>query len=416
MKKNLFLLVIVIPLLSCNFKGEKSNWEADIEYLKEELPKRHINFFAKKTIIDFNKGLESILSKADDLEDLEIAIKLQQLIATFGDSHTVIQVNKYIDKYKILPLDLYWFSDGMYILGTSNKNKEILGKKLTKINSCAINDIKDSLSTLITIDNESTVKNQIPKMIPCVQLLEFFKIVADQVILELEDSIGVVSKYKIEPEMTINNKQVEVIPKSIPFCRQYERNFFVEKYFENDSIYYVQYNKCWSRELEAKYGNKRKAEEYPSFNEFENKILNILKDKPVNKFIFDIRNNGGMNSTQGTEMIKKISELENINNHEKLYVVIGRQTFSSAILNAMDFKRFTDAKFIGEGTSGKPNHYGETKSFLLPNSSLKVTYSTKYFKRTEENINTITPDINIQISYSDFKNGHDPIWLKIKEM
>ena len=40
----------------------------------------------------------------------------------------------------------------------------------------------------------------------------------------------------------------------------------------------------------------------------------------------------------------------------------------------------TEAIFIGEPTGGRPNHFGEVKSFNLPNSGLSVRYSTKYFR------------------------------------
>jgi hypothetical protein len=98
-------------------------------------------------------------------------------------------------------------------------------------------------------------------------------------------------------------------------------------------------------------------------------------------------------------------------------VVLGRATFSSAILNAMDFKRLTNAIFVGEETSGKPNHFGEVKSFQLPTSKLSVNYSTKYFKMTDENVNTIAPDVKIEMSFSDFMKGVDPVyeWVKQQE-
>ena len=79
----------------------------------------------------------------------------------------------------------------------------------------------------------------------------------------------------------------------------------------------------------------------------------------------------------------------------------------------LDFKKNTNAIIVGEATSGKPNHFGEVKSFILPNSKIKTYYSTKYFKRTENNTKTITPDIKIVNSFTDFKAGKDNIlsWI-----
>ncbi|MCZ4695106.1 hypothetical protein [Ancylomarina euxinus] len=95
--------------------------------------------------------------------------------------------------------------------------------------------------------------------------------------------------------------------------------------------------------------------------------------------------------------------------------MIGRKTFSSAIINAMDFKNQTEVILIGEETSGKPNHFGEIRSFDLPHSKLNVTYSTKYFKETDEDINTIVPDVRVETSFEDYMKGVDPVYEWIKE-
>lgn len=76
----------------------------------------------------------------------------------------------------------------------------------------------------------------------------------------------------------------------------------------------------------------------------------------------------------------------------------------------MDFKNMTNAILVGEETSGKPNHLGEIRSFKLPSSALSLQYSTKYFKRTDKDSKTITPDKIIEPSFTEFKSGKDPIF------
>ncbi len=94
-------------------------------------------------------------------------------------------------------------------------------------------------------------------------------------------------------------------------------------------------------------------------------------------------------------------------------MIVGRKTFSSAILNSLDFKNYTKAIFVGEPTGGRPNHYGEVKSFSLPNSGLKVRYSTKYFTHSKTDDNSFYPDHEITTRFEDYKNGIDPVvdWI-----
>ena len=174
------------------------------------------------------------------------------------------------------------------------------------------------------------------------------------------------------------------------------------------------YNKCHSRKLAAERGDAEAAQKLPAFEAFTRKAFETLNDKPVDKLIFDMRYNGGGNSSQGTEFVERLAQALKQHPQVAVYVVLGRDTFSSAILNAMDFKQLTNAVFVGEETAGKPNHFGEVRSFQLPSSKVLVNYSTKYFKRSEKEIETIEPDMSIEMSFADFKKGVDPVfeWIK----
>ena len=94
-------------------------------------------------------------------------------------------------------------------------------------------------------------------------------------------------------------------------------------------------------------------------------------------------------------------------------MLIGRRTFSSAILNALDMKKQTAALFAGEPTGGKPNHYGEVQSFKLPRSGLAVTYSVKYFKVIDGDPDSLVPDIRVPLNFAEFRAGKDPVLERV---
>ena len=411
--RNLCLLIIGLFLsLQCNSQTLKKNdWVTDIDFLAKELPRKHYDFFTIKDKQEFLVELDKIKLISTKLSDFEVAIKLQQLIAGFGDSHTSINFGQLIDKNNILPLHLYWFSDGLYILHTTQENYEILGHQILSVNGFTLETIADSLSTLITKDNQAIIKNSIPKLLPLVQVLEYFGFINGQeIVLELMDINGIKKSHIIRPaEMTRQNRKMYK-PDSLALCFRDERAFFIDYYQASDNIYYLQYNRCWSKELELQYGNAQNAEKMPSFKEFEEKVFQTITKHSIDKVVFDIRFNGGGNSSQVTEFVVKFAKILEKNAETKIYVILGRHTFSSAILNAMDFKLITNATFIGEETSGKPNHFGEVKSFQLPNSGIKVNYSTKYFKRTDGKVSTLSPEIKLESSFSDFDHGIDPAY------
>lgn len=145
-------------------------------------------------------------------------------------------------------------------------------------------------------------------------------------------------------------------------------------------------------------------------------IMDIMNSRDVDKFVLDLRNNRGGNSLVIEPLLKTLAQSEKVNKKGHLFVVIGRATFSSAILNALQLRNQTEAIFIGEPTSGRPNHYGEVRSFTLPNSGLIVSYSTKYFRFSEDDSDSITPDILVEPSFADFVSNTDAVLEKIKEI
>ena len=89
--KNVILLTFLFACLTAFSKSDENiDWSSDIEYIKVELPKNHYNLYMVKSEQDFFTGLDDISKIQNQLSDFEVAVKLQQLIATFGDSHTTL--------------------------------------------------------------------------------------------------------------------------------------------------------------------------------------------------------------------------------------------------------------------------------------------------------------------------------------
>lgn len=406
------IIIVLLPIFITCFSQNKVaqiDWEKDIEFLRIELPKKHKDFFFKRNKQDFDTGLDRILLQLDSLTDFDIALKFQQLVASFGDSHTQINWRLYLERSQIFPLIFYWFDNGIYAIEASEEYKSLLGTKIKSINGTQISVVIDSLSTLITIDNKAIVKSKIPNFISSAQILDYFDFDNNGVYeFEAEELNGAIKKYKITPSV-IDKKYIGFNPDSLAYCWKNKNISFAEEYFEKVKIYYLKYNSC------SRVSKLINSEKTISFKDYKKKVFETLKEKDVDKIIFDMRFNAGGSSYQGTRFIKKLSKLDEYNKKGKLFVVIGRKTFSSAVLNTLDFKKHTNAIIVGEETSGKPNHYGEVRTFELPNSKLKVYYSKKYFKNSKIDFNTIKPDIEIEIKFLDYKNGIDPTFKWIKK-
>lgn len=387
--------------------GEVIDWNYEIDLLARELAEKHPDLFFKTDSAWYYHAMSQVAKESQGKSLFQVSIQLQQVLAHMGDAQTQINYHFLVEKSLILPIECYWFEDGIYFLETDKAYEALLGKKLTAVNGVPIEVVIDSLSTLLVVDNSSVVKNQIPRMLPWFQVLEYFGFTEDKKL-----SVSVLSNSGETLSVTIHlpadlGEMLAVQPVSLPLGWQDQKAFFREQYFENEHIYYIQYNRCWSREAEEDYGSGASALFMPSFREFEKQVYPVLKKKEIDKLIFDIRFNKGGHASQGTEFISKICKTLP-KDHGDIFVLVGRVTSSSAINNTVDFMKSADVVLVGEESSGKPNYFGEVNRFVLPESRLIVSYPTRYYSLLDENLPSLIPQLLTPLSFEQFMKGIDP--------
>ena len=179
-------------------------------------------------------------------------------------------------------------------------------------------------------------------------------------------------------------------------------------YLKNRRLFYWYEILPDSQTLFFKYNSCKNIKGEP-FSDFVKTLFDTADAEKVRRIVIDLRHNGGGNSGIFAPFLEELKKRPKFLKKGSLYVLIGRRTFSSAILNAIDLKKQTPAIFLGEPTGGKPNHYGEVQMFRLPQSGLPVTYSVKYFRVIDDDPDSLMPDILIEPRISEYLKKLDPV-------
>jgi hypothetical protein len=409
-----FLLVHLLfsSILSAQ-PAEEIDWRYEIDLLGKELVRRHSDLFFQADSAAFFRELDRIATEAHGQSVFRVAVRLQQALAGLGDPQTRINYHFLIEDQYILPIECYWFDDGLYILKCPADHRELAGKRIISLNGFPLGQVIDSLSTLLAYGNPSLLKGPVPRMITWTQLLDYFGF-ADtlQVELGVEDPRGFRTSRRIMlPERS--GELLSAYPETLPLGWQDKKTYFREYYFPGEEICYIQYNKCWSREAEIKLGTGARALFMPSFTEFEKRVFRTMKDQHVGKLVMDLRFNDGGDPSQGTRFIEKLANSSVMENGQ-VYLVVGRKTCCSALVNAVDLMRRFDVVIIGEETGGKPNHFGDVERFVLPESKLVVNCATRRYDLLEGDPPSLLPDIITPETFTSFMEGIDPAFEAIR--
>ena len=162
----------------------------------------------------------------------------------------------------------------------------------------------------------------------------------------------------------------------------------------------------------AVYFQYRRVREDPdeSFEDFCQRLFSFINDNETEKLIIDLRRNAGGNTFLHRPLLLGLIRNEKINQRGKLFVIIGRNTFSAAINASTMIEDYTNAIFVGEPTGASPNFVGETTLVTLRHSQLQFSISDLYWQTSwpMDHRRWIAPRLYIPPSFAAYRINRDP--------
>ena len=398
------------------------DWSEDLAVLRRELPARHKNLFFRTDGATFERSLATLESAWPHLDDAEVAWRLQECIVAMGDDHSGLTWSPPpgAPARASLPLGLFFFADGWRVLAADRAHENLLGEKIASLGGVPMAEVESRIARLLSLENPWLVKSRLPQMITQPAVLRHCGLALDDALvittaadrggphdtkLSFESSSGAAGLVRFQPR-----KAAETYAN--------QRAILWHKILPAEGIFLLQYNRCEGREVAERRGDAAAAARLPSlaglFAGALSELQAAVESGRVRALVVDLRFNPGGASDFGTRFASQVAQIAKLHERGRVYVIIGRRTFSSAILNTGDFQRLLGARLVGEPTSGTRNHYGEVQTFTLPSSRAIVSYSTKYFGTPGGRIEPLRPDIAAEMSFADFAAGIDPAIEAIK--
>jgi hypothetical protein len=145
--------------------------------------------------------------------------------------------------------------------------------------------------------------------------------------------------------------------------------------------------------------------------EFCSGVLADIGTGAVGRLVVDLRHNSGGSRELLLPFVEGLAGLDRINQPDRLFVVVGHETFSAALWAALDFVNRTRATLVGEPSGGRPNFYGETRSAETPAHHVPFTWASRMNGRTDRGgqSESLAPAIVVRERFADYVAGRDPV-------
>jgi hypothetical protein len=318
---------------------------------------------------------------------------------------------------KCIPVECYWFKEGLYIIKAEKNYKDLLGSKVTAIEGKSPEQFFEGLKPILSRDNPQTLKGMAIMRMRHTSLVHAMGLSTspDNLMIAVTDKAGQSKKITLPGSSNIPSRRLwdglpsdwvaleNEIPRK-PLYLKDAYNYYWFEYLPNEKTVWFQYNRVLEKD----------SEPYPGFLD---KLFSFIEKNPVDKLVIDVRNNNGGNGEWSYPLIYKIIKSEKINQHGKLFVITGRKTFSAAGICIGLLEKHTNVIFAGEPAATSPNFIGEEFEFELPYNHLWGNISDRehHYANAVDYRVWIPPTIYAEPTFEDFVKGKDLVWERILE-
>ncbi len=398
-----FILALALSLAALPLcaSSRDAGWRADIQFLATELPRLHVDAFTVISHDAFSAAATQLRDEVPSLSDDEVAVRVHRLVASIGDSHTTV----YGYEPPRVPIEVRWLEDGFFVTRAAEMEHDLIGLQLLAIDGHPVEEVVAAVAPIVSHENDAWLREIAPRHLAAPAVLHALGVASSPALAEF--------RFARADGSTLDRVLTAVTPGSIGWVealppermplyrRDTERNYWFE-YIASSGTLYIAYNRC--QEMAS-----------PAAAAFSSELAAFARSHPVLRLVLDLRNNGGGNSALvQTLFMETYFALPEVDHPDRFFVIIGPATFSSAMMNAISISDQTQATLIGSETGGKPNHFGNVRTFTLPDSRFTIQYSTTHYTLTPDaDPPSLNPDVRVPITSLDYFSGRDPVLDRI---
>jgi len=416
--------------------GEARSREADLAKLEEWIEIEQ--GFTPEKREEAHAAVQAHLEKGTALTDAELYLEVRRIVALADNGHSNVDQTPIHERFGLVPLRTYWFSDGPHVVRARAGEQALLGARLVSVEGRPLTDLEPRLAayhggTLEHFRHETEASLLLsPALMHAAGLAER----PDRLRLGLVDRGGAAVEVVLAADPDSSHlaarpwrylssaplrggedwRAVRAADEATPLWLQEADEAFRYVRLEGGLVY-VQLR-----------GNRDSGG--VRIRDFTAKVrARLEEDRPRSIVLDDRANPGGDLTTTADFALELPSYVEG----GRVYVLTGNGTFSAGIYTSF-FPKASDpenTRVVGELVGDRAEFWAEASdAFLLPDSGIFVGYALQrhdlihgctapdcHMARHPPHWNlaveTLAPDWPVAMTFADFAAGRDPVLERV---
>ena len=388
--------IALYPRADAATLSRDEKWRRDIDFFLREAQRMHVHPERPAHAREFIDTIAAMKVRVPTSTDMSIKLGLRRAVAMLRDGHSGMAPDSAM---RMLPIDVYLFSDGVYVVNGIGAASRYVGRKVVAFGKQSIADVSRAAGAYLTRDNNSDLRARLPSALANTAVLaDIGAANADGTVdVTLEDRSG---KRSVERMSGGPLRR----PLGLMSPTEAPKPFYLDR-----SRFY------WTRDLpeaRALYLNFNAVAQMDSvpLPEFSRRLAEQLRHPSYNNLVVDVRLNGGGNTFLLPPLIQAIASFAASDTTRRVYVITSRHTYSAAQNFTSKLEWLLNPVFVGEPTGSAPNFTGESTGTVLPYSGLQIGISNRMHMNSdwEDKRMWIAPHLPVSLSSADFFGGRDP--------
>lgn len=391
-------------------------WRPDLRRLERVFPERHLDAFHDMSSHGFEAGLQRLWERVGALPDHAVAVRLARVVNRVGDGHSGIRLHSDTAlSFRSYPVELRVFPGGINVVAAAPQHADLVGARLLAVDGVPAAAVFRQAADLVARDNGMDALVFAPTLMVMPEVLHALGVVEEMgsAAFTVEGADGRRTRVALSPRegpfrlqghSSLDRRAEEGgWPRLLAkdggepplLFRDPDRPVMVEWLPDRRAVY-----------LQV---NEMADTEEATFAESVERALALAASRDAERFVVDLRWCRGGNGYLIRPLVLGLLKSE-LDREGRLFVLLGRRTFSAGQMLVNELETLSRAVFVGEPTANRPNMYGDNERIVLPRSGLTVRAAyLRWQQRDPRDDRACTePHVHAPFTVEAWRRGRDP--------